>query len=163
MAVIELRTAPVQRPDADAALEALYAAHWQPLVRLSVLLVSDLSTAEEVVEDAFVAMHQRWHRLRDTEKALAYLRKTVASRSRAGARHRRARPDLAGAPPQLVLGAIQALPQRQREVVALRCYLQLSEADIADTLGIRRRSVRRHASEGMAALSAVSAGRSRTA
>ena len=43
--------------DADTALEQLYAAHWRQLVRLSVLLVRDVATAEEVVQDAFVAVH----------------------------------------------------------------------------------------------------------
>ncbi len=46
--------------DADTALEQLYAAHWRRLVRLSVLLVHDVGTAEEIVQDAFVAVHARW-------------------------------------------------------------------------------------------------------
>ena len=50
---------------ADAAIEELYAAHWRSLVRLAVLLVRDVPTAEEVVQDAFVAVHARWDRLRD--------------------------------------------------------------------------------------------------
>ena len=56
---------------ADDALERLYAAHWRRLVRLSVLLVRDVPTAEEVVQDAFVAVHARWSRLRDPDLALA--------------------------------------------------------------------------------------------
>ncbi|MFC6345653.1 SigE family RNA polymerase sigma factor, partial [Nocardioides hankookensis] len=52
---------------ADQALEQLYAAHWRRLVRLSVLLVRDQGVAEEVVQDAFVAVHARWDRLRDPE------------------------------------------------------------------------------------------------
>ena len=58
--------------DADAAVEELYAAHYRRLVRLSVLLVRDVETAEEVVQDAFVAMHGRWSRLEDPDRALAY-------------------------------------------------------------------------------------------
>lgn len=156
--------------DADAAVEALYAAHWRQLVRLSVLLVRDVGTAEEVVQDAFVAMHGRWRRLRDPDKALAYLRQSVVNRSRSVLRHRtvvdrhaaRDRPpDPAPAAdgPALVrdrrdavLDAMRALPQRQREVLALRYYLDLSEADIADTLGISRGAVKSHASRGSAAL-----------
>src|SRR3546814_6190876 len=68
--------APVRGLDADAAVEELYAAHWRSLVRLSVLLVRDQGTAEEVIQDAFVAMHGRWRRLREPDKALAYLRPT---------------------------------------------------------------------------------------
>ena len=74
--------------DADEALEQLYAAHWRSLVRLSVLLLHDQGAAEEVVQDAFVAMHGRWHRLRDPDKALAYLRQAVVNRSRSALRHR---------------------------------------------------------------------------
>ena len=73
---------------ADEALEALYVAHWRRLVRLSVLLVHDQGAAEEVVQDAFVAMHPRWRRLPDPDKALAYLRQAVVNRSRSHLRHR---------------------------------------------------------------------------
>ena len=51
--------------DADTALEQLYAAHWRRLVRLAVLLLHDQGAAEEVVQDAFVALHGRWRSLRD--------------------------------------------------------------------------------------------------
>ena len=74
--------------DADTALEQLYAAHWRGLVRLAVLLLRDQGAAEEVVQDAFVAMHGRWSRLRDPDKALAYLRQAVVNRSRSALRHR---------------------------------------------------------------------------
>ena len=51
-----------------------------------------------------------------------------------------------------VLDAMATLPQRQREVIALRHYAELSEAEIADTLGISRGAVKSHASRGSAAL-----------
>ena len=158
------------RWDADAAVEQLYAAHYRRLVRLSVLLVGDPETAEEVVQDSFVAMHGRWRSLREPDHGLAYLRQTVVNRSRSVLRHRgvRARhvpsssPDLPGADEDVlvnerrtvVLDALRALPGRQREVLALRYYLDLSEADIAETLGISRGAVKSHASRGVAALRA---------
>ena len=157
--------------DADACVEQLYAAHWRSLVRLSLLLVHDTGTAEEVVQDAFVAMHGRWRRLRDPELALAYLRQAVVNRSRSvlrhrGVQHRHAdaeRPvvrDLPGVDEAALaterratlLDALRALPDRQREVLALRYYLDLSEAEIASTLGISRGAVKSHASRGVAAL-----------
>ncbi|GAB2882960.1 SigE family RNA polymerase sigma factor [Nocardioides pacificus] len=158
--------------DADTALEQLYAAHWRQLVRLSVLLVREPATAEEVVQDAFVAVHAHWSRLRDPDKALAYLRQSVVNRSRSVLRHgvvvdRHVRRE-AAAPPlatpgadaaalatarrTAVLEAMRALPQRQREVLALRYYLDLSEAEIAATLEISRGAVKSHASRGAAAL-----------
>ena len=154
--------------DADAAVEQLYVAHYRQLVRLSVLLVRDLATAEEVVQDSFVAMHGRWRGLRDPDKGLAYLRQTVVNRSRSVLRHRGVEEryvppvnrDQHGADEDLlvadrrarVLEALRTLPERQREVLALRYYLDLSEADIAAALGISRGAVKSHASRGAAAL-----------
>lgn len=158
------------RADADAAVEALYRAHWDRLVRLSVLLVRDQGTAEEIVQDALVAVHQRWDRLADQHNALAYLRQAVVNRSRSALRHRGvvsrylARQQPPGVAPgadqsvlgdsrrRMVLDALQELPRRQREVLALRFYLELSEAEIADTLGISRGAVKSHASRGAATL-----------
>src|SRR5215472_16555277 len=74
--------------DADQAVTQLYCMHYRALVRLADLLVRDTATAEEVVQDAFVAMHGGWQRLRDQEKALAYLRQAVVNRSRSVLRHR---------------------------------------------------------------------------
>ncbi|TWG89988.1 RNA polymerase sigma-70 factor (sigma-E family) [Nocardioides sp. J9] len=156
--------------DADAAIEALYVAHWDRLVRLSVLLVRDQGQAEEVVQDAFVELHRRWERLDDPDRALAYLRQTVVNRSRSALRHRGVvqrhlarqhrvddappadEPVLADSRRRSVLDALQRLPRRQREVLALRYYLELSEAEIAETLGISRGAVKSHASRGAATL-----------
>jgi len=155
---------------ADAALDELYAAHWRQLVRLSVLLVRDVGLAEEIAQDAFVAMHGRWGRLREPDKALAYLRQAVVNRSRSALRHRAvvARHAAAQPPPShqpgadepsvsavrrdAVLDALRQLPARQREALALRYYLDLSEAEIADAMGISRGAVKSHASRGSAAL-----------
>jgi RNA polymerase sigma-70 factor (sigma-E family) len=156
------------RWDADAAVEGLYATHYRQLVRLSVLLVRDVETAEEVVQDSFVAMHGRWRSLKEPQKGLAYLRQTVVNRSRSVLRPRgvqaRYTPPVAADRPgadedamvserrNAVLDALRELPDRQREVLALRYYLDLSEADIAETLGISRGAVKSHASRGVAAL-----------
>ena len=161
--------------DADEAVEQLYAAHWRSLVRLSVLLVHDLGTAEEIVQDAFVAMHGKWSRLREPDKALAYLRQAVVNRSRSALRHRKVvdrhvaheaglsrgetsdpaeRAALAADRRAAVLDALASLPRRQREVLALRYYLELSETEIASTLGISNGAVKSHASRGSAALRA---------
>ena len=154
---------------ADEALEQLYAAHWRQLVRLSVLLVRDQGLAEEIVQDAFVAVHGRWSRLRDPDHALAYLRQAGVNRSRSALRHRAVvnrhaasvrAVDTPDPTPdtdrrEAVLDALRALPDRQREVLALRYYLELSEAEIADTLGISRGAVKSHASRGAAALRAL--------
>ena len=157
-----------RRTGADAAVEQLYAAHWRQLVRLGVLLLHDQGAAEDVVQDAFVAMHGRWSRLRDPDKALAYLRQAVVNRSRSALRHRgvvdrhaqRTAPgDLTVEAPteesnrrDAVRQALRQVSDRQREVLVLRYYLDWSEAQIADALGISRGAVKAHAHRGSAAM-----------
>jgi RNA polymerase sigma-70 factor (sigma-E family) len=157
--------------DADQAVTALYSANYRSLVRLSVLLVRDMATAEEVVQDAFVAMHNAWRRLRDPEKALSYLRQSVVNRSRSVLRHRavvekyapKGLPDAPsaenGAITELerteVIKALGELPTRQREALVLRYYADLSEAEIASAMGISRGAVKSHTARGMAALRTV--------
>lgn len=153
--------------DPDAAVEQLYAAHWRQLVRLSVLLVHDQAAAEDVVQDAFVAMHGHWSRLRDPDKALAYLRQAVVNRSRSVLRHQVVAekhtrmsagegavdgPSIGGARRDAVRAALLELSERQREVLVLRHYLDWSEAQIADALDISPGSVKAHAHRGSAAL-----------
>lgn len=158
--------------DADEAVTRLFNAHYRSLVRLGVLLLHDQGAAEEIVQDAYVALHTRWRRLRDADKALAYLRACVVNRSRSALRHRvvvdrharsvRAMPDApsaeAGALGALehaaVVVALQALPTRQREALVLRYYVDLSEAEIAEAMGVSRGAVKSHTSRGMAALRA---------
>lgn len=162
-----LPTAEETAIDADTALEQLYAAHYAALVRMAVLLLRDQPLAEDVVQDSFVALHRHWDRV-DPVAAPAYLRRTVVNRSRSALRHRvvvaRHRPEPAGlgAPADervlreerraRVLDALATLPTRQREVLVLRHYLELSEADIASTLGISRGAVKSHASRAAEAL-----------
>jgi RNA polymerase sigma-70 factor (sigma-E family) len=157
--------------DADQAVTALYSAHFRSLVRLAALLVRDVSTAEEVVQDAFVAMHGAWRRLREPDKALSYLRQSVVNRSRSVLRHRavvekyapKGLPDAPSAENGAILElersevvkALGALPTRQREALVLRYYGDLSEAEIAHTMGISRGAVKSHTARGMAALRSV--------
>lgn len=153
--------------DRDEALSALFTAHYAGLLRLAVLLV-DPATAEDVVQDAFARLYGRWRTLRDPDKALPYLRSCVLNGARS--RLRSLRTAARHAPPpgadtesaedaalvhaehDEVLAALDRLPRRQREVLVLRYYLDLAEADIARTLGISAGSVKQHASRGIAAL-----------
>ena len=153
---------------ADLAVVELYSRHYRALVRLAALLVRDTPTAEEVVQDSFVAMHGGWQRLRDTEKALAYLRQAVVNRSRSVLRHRTVvDKNLQKAPPDMpsaehgalvllerdaVVAALRDLPDRQREAIVLRYYADLSEAEIAAAMGISRGAVKSHTARGMASL-----------
>ena len=137
--------------DATQAVTAIYSTHYRSLVRLAVLLVRDVSTAEEVVQDSFIAMHSAWRRLRDSDKALSYLRQSVVNRSRSVLRHRvvvdrnapKPAPDMPSAEQgalsllerSAVISALRTLPLRQREALVLKYYADLSEAQIAASHG----------------------------
>jgi RNA polymerase sigma-70 factor (sigma-E family) len=157
--------------DAGQAVTEIYAGHYSQLVRLALLLVRDVQTAEEVVQDAFVSMNDAWRRLHDAEKALSYLRQTVVNRSRSVLRHRKVvdmhapkpAPDepsaehaaMAVLESDAVSAALKTLPERQREAIVLRYYLDLSEADIAKTMGISRGAVKSHTARAMASLKSI--------
>src|SRR5262245_63168448 len=157
--------------DADRAVTALYSSHYRSLVRLASLLVRDVATAEEVVQDSFVAMHTAWRRIRDNDKALSYLRQSVVNRSRSVLRHRvvvdrnapKPAPDMPSAEQgaltllerTAVVTALRALPPRQREALVLRYYGDLSEAQIAGAMGISRGAVKSHTARAIAAMRAV--------
>jgi RNA polymerase sigma-70 factor (sigma-E family) len=156
-------------------IHALYSAHWRYLVRLAALLVDDRASAEDVVQDAFVALHKRQGSLRDPDAALGYLRASVVNLSRSVLRKRQvarrhlkvAEPEATASADQVVLlrdehraalAAVRALPRHQREVLILRYWSGLSEQEIAQTLGIAPGSVKSAASRGLATLQQVLGG-----
>jgi RNA polymerase sigma-70 factor (sigma-E family) len=156
---------------ADEAVTVVYQAHYAVLVRTAAMLVGDVATAEDVVQESFIAMHRAWWRLRDTSRALPYLRRSVINRSQSVLRHRAVvdrhppgpTPELpsaedsalAGVQRSSVLAALSALPGRQREVVILRYYADLSEAEIATALGISTGTVKSHAARAKGSLRTV--------
>jgi len=157
--------------DADRAVTELYSTHYRSLVRLAALLIRDVATAEEVVQDSFVAMHSRWRRLCDSDNALSYLRQSVVNRSRSVLRHRVVADRNAPEPPadmpnaehgaivllerSAVAAALRALPPSQREALVLRYYADMSEAQIASVMGISRGSVKTHTASAMSALRSI--------
>jgi RNA polymerase sigma-70 factor (sigma-E family) len=155
---------------ADEAVTRLFASHYRPLVRLAVLLLHDNDMAEEIAQDAFVALHQHWGGLRDPDRAVAYLRQSVVNRGRSALRHRgvvdrflRRQSEQRTAPSAEagaldahihgeVLAAVRLLPRRQREALALRYYLDLSEAQTAEAMGVSPGAVKSHTARALAAL-----------
>ena len=162
--------------DPDRAITELYAAHWHRLVRLAWLLLHDQGAAEDAVQDAFVATHRNWRSIRQTGGAVGYLQTAVVNTCRSVQRHQvvvdrqRARDvgaaDLPGrrsaesgeaqvlhaAERGAMIEALRGLPARQREVLVLRYYADLSEAQIAEALGIAPGSVKAHAHRGLSSL-----------
>jgi RNA polymerase sigma-70 factor (sigma-E family) len=153
---------------ADEAVRLLYGTHWHQLVRLATLLTRDASVAEELVQDAFVSLHRRWSSLADPAAAHGYLRTTVVNNARSALRHRGVEeryrqpgpPEPSGPEERAVqatedaqvMAALRSLSRRQQEVLVLRYYADLSEQEIAGTLGMSRGAVKSHAHRGIAAL-----------
>jgi RNA polymerase sigma-70 factor (sigma-E family) len=148
-------------------LPYLYDEHYRSLVKLASFYVDDVDSAEEVVQDAFVKLLSGRYRI-DAGKEAAYLRSMVLNGARSALRKRRVRRNKQPEPPglvaaaeeegvdraerQRVLGLVQGLPAKQAAVLVLRYYLDLSEREIAETLGIAPGSVKSHAHRGLAKL-----------
>ncbi|MGF6829356.1 RNA polymerase sigma-70 factor (sigma-E family) [Kitasatospora sp. MAP12-9] len=147
----------------------LYHAHRLGLVRMAILLVDDLQNAEDVVQESFTALYQRHgEQLSDLDNALAYLRTTVVNNARSMLRRRQTarayvpphEPDAASAEDDAVVNdehrrvllALRELTDRQREVLVLRYWSDLSEAQIAETLNLSRGAVKSTASRALDAL-----------
>ena len=155
---------------ADDALTELYTTHYRKLVRIAAMLLDDTGLSEEVVQDAYVRMHAAWKRIREPEAAEAYLRTAVVNLARSRMRRRlvaqkhapKPMPDAPSAEHgalealerDRVIAALHGLPRRQRECLVLRYYADLSEAQIAASMGISPGAVKSHASRGMAAMRA---------
>jgi RNA polymerase sigma-70 factor (sigma-E family) len=156
------------RHAARVAVDDLFRVHAIGLVRFALMLVGDQATAEDVVQEAFLGLYRAWDRLRDPDAVLGYLRTAVVNgarsvhRSRGRARLLRVPHDppvwsaeaaaMDGEDRRAVLAAIARLPQRQREVLALKYYLDLSEHEVAAILRVSRGTV---SATGARALAAV--------
>jgi RNA polymerase sigma factor (sigma-70 family) len=154
---------------ADEFVESLYRAHAVELIRLALLLVGDQHTAEDVVQDAYLGLQRGLDRLRHPGKALPYLRASVVNGCRSVHRRRsRVSPHAATREPQAVwsaeaaaiagedrravLAAVAGLPERSREVLALRYFLDLLDGEIAAALGVSRSTVSSTASRALVML-----------
>ncbi|GAA2776900.1 SigE family RNA polymerase sigma factor [Saccharopolyspora taberi] len=151
-----------------ARLTDLYQEHYRQLLRIAVLLVDDRASAEDIVQDAFVRVFDSRSRLRDPDKALAFLRQAVLNRARSILRRRmvakKYQPRLAtsdslpddtgrGVDRAVLAAALAQLPRRQREAVVLRYYADLSEARTAEVMGCSQGAVKSYCSRGVARLS----------
>lgn len=168
-------------PDEDApaaAVTALYEAHALGLVRLAVVMLgeSQQAAAEDVVQDAFFGLFRHWSGLADESRALPYVRSAVLNGCRTVLR-RRGRPErqsaFADPPPESaearaligeehreVLAAVRRLPDRQREAVVLRYFLDLTEEETAEAMHISRGTVKSATSRAIAAIARMLEGKS---
>jgi RNA polymerase sigma-70 factor (sigma-E family) len=170
MASMALDDAGVSRGQEEIVAE-LFRAEYRSLVRLAALLLGDRGASEEVVQDAFVKLQLGWGRLREPERAPAWLRSAVLNGARSRLRRQQVRrrhlqPVSAVAPSaesaavandehREVIAALRTLPARQREALVLKFYLDLSEAETAGAMGVSAGSVKTHVHRGLAALASV--------
>lgn len=144
--------------DAAAAVTALFAVNALGLAKLAYVMTGDRDTADDIVQDAFSGLYRRWEHLSDLGKALSYVRSAVLNSCRSALRRRR--PEIPGQFAALelehesaesavlseeerkaVMTALRRLPHRQREVLGLRFYLDMTEQEIAAQMGIGQSTV----------------------
>ncbi|GLW96633.1 sigma-70 family RNA polymerase sigma factor [Microtetraspora sp. NBRC 16547] len=151
----------------ETALIRLFDGHHAQLVRLAVLLGAE-QDAEDIVAEAFCELHRRWYRLRDPEAGPRYLRSVVCNLVRMRIRHikvsrKHSRVEersiesaesavLLREDQRKVVDALKSLPDRQREALVLRYWMDLKEKEIAEAMGISSGAVKSHISRGMGAL-----------
>ncbi|WP_179816229.1 SigE family RNA polymerase sigma factor [Allostreptomyces psammosilenae] len=151
-------------------LTETYQAHYRSLLGLAALLLDDTASCEDVVQEAFIRVHAARGRVREPEKTLAYLRQTVVNLSRSTLRRRilglkllpKPMPDAASAEEgaydalerDALITALRGLQRRQREVLVLRYFSDMTEVQVAEALGISLGSVKAYGSRGIAALRA---------
>jgi RNA polymerase sigma-70 factor (sigma-E family) len=154
----------------DALVVPLFREEASSLVRLARFFVDDRMAAEDIVQEAFIRLARSAHRIRERDRAAAYLRSIVLNlardHNRRGLVSLRHRPPADPTPASVeeevavraeqrdVIDALRDLPRRQRDCVVLRYYLELPVAEIATTLGLSVNSVKTHLQRGLRALGA---------
>jgi len=147
--------------------DEMYAALWSRLVRTAYAVSGDLGVAEDAVQTAFAKAYRSWRRISRLDSPTAYLRRMAVNEVLNDRRLARRRHEVSSAePPERpaagvldetmahdeVWRAVSALPPRQRAVLVLRYYEDLSEQQIAEILGCRPGTVKSQASAALAAL-----------
>jgi RNA polymerase sigma-70 factor (sigma-E family) len=159
--------APPSPPGTAAdAVTSLYREHALGLVRLAHIMLGSRAAAEDVVQEAFCGLYRHWAGL-EPAKALSYVRSSVLNGCRSALRRSKHRArELTYQPAAIsaeaavlsaeegreVVRALRGLPARQREVLALRYYLDLTDSQIARELGISQSTVRSTTHRALAAL-----------
>jgi RNA polymerase sigma-70 factor (sigma-E family) len=150
--------------DAGVTLAEFAAEHSIGLTRFAYLLCGDRQLAEDLVQEAYLALYRRFGERLVITAPVAYARRTIANAHISRARKRSAAEAVTDAVPERVVNgiditeqdamwrALAVLPRRQRAVLVLRYHLDLPDAEIADLLGCRAGTVRSLAARAFAAL-----------
>ena len=157
---ISLESAPADEAIALTGFDDLYRAEYEPMVRLARGLVDAPEIAEEIAQDAFAKVYERWNRL---DQPGGYLRTAVVNGARSELRKREVRRRIGlrpFSPPQpedqeYLLDALDQLSPRQKTVLVLRFYADMTEKEIAQAMGVRPGTVKSATSRGLAELRKV--------
>lgn len=156
--------------DEDAEFDEFFRATWARMFRTAYGVAGDRATAEDALQSAYAKAFASWGRVRAAGRPEAYVRRMVVNevldvRRKGWWRRERplhderppdaASPEVSSTERDVVWRAVLSLPPRQRAVLVLRYYEDLSEADIAETLGVTRGTVKSQASAALAALRAT--------
>ncbi|MFF9091940.1 SigE family RNA polymerase sigma factor [Streptomyces sp. NPDC014802] len=142
------------------------AATWSHLVRTAYLLTGDAHHAEDLTQTALAKAYRSWRRVARSDNPEAYVRRMLVSCNSDRFRKRRVAESLTSAPPEragrdevawsdergALMTALAGLPPRQRAVVVMRYWEDLSEAEVAEVLGCSPGTVKSQASKGLAKL-----------
>ncbi|MFI6263100.1 SigE family RNA polymerase sigma factor [Micromonospora sp. NPDC051006] len=132
---------------ADESYVAFVEVAWQRHIRLAMLLTGDRWRAEELLQDSLVKVYERWRRLSRLDDLHAYLRRALVNNHTSSWRRRRRESLVADVPDRaapagdlgpdavVVRRALMSLPAKQRAVVVLRHYEDLTEREVARVLG----------------------------
>jgi RNA polymerase sigma-70 factor (sigma-E family) len=160
----------MNRLTAADQVTTLYRMHGMDLVRIAAVMLGSRAVAEDAVQDAFYGLYRRWHLLADPDNALPYVRSAVMNwcrselrrqarlQRRADQNHRPLGPEspeqaaILGEEHRDVLAALRRLPERQRESLILRYFLDLAEPEIAAAMGVSQGTVKSTTSRALAAL-----------
>jgi RNA polymerase sigma-70 factor (sigma-E family) len=160
----------VRDPVLDSAFAEFYAATWQRMYRTAYAVARDAGAAEDALQSAYARAFASWRRVSRADVPEAYLRRMVVNEVLGARRWAARRPErLTDAPEHLEVtpvtseeqqladrdalwAALERLAPRQRAVLVLRYYEDLSEAEIADALGCSRGTVKSQAADALAHL-----------
>ncbi|MFF1301846.1 SigE family RNA polymerase sigma factor [Streptomyces sp. NPDC058307] len=142
-------------------------ARWSHLVRTAYLLTGDAHHAEDLTQTALAKAYRSWRRVAGSDNPEAYVRRMLVTCNSDRFRKRRVKESLTDEPPELagrdeavarvdergvLMAALAQLPPRQRAVVVMRYWEDLSEAEAAEVLGCSQGTVKSQASKGLAKL-----------
>ena len=155
------------RPNDEAAFRDFVTARSPALLRTAYLLTGDFGLAEDAVQAMFGRVYQSWPKIQHREAADSYCRRALIREVGSWRRRRRIQhvltdqvPDRGAIDEQydgsdVLRAALLSLPQKQRAVVVLRYYADLSEAEVADLLDISPGSVKQHTHRALTKLREV--------